>query len=267
MRSTDDASSSADALGVVPARYGSTRFPGKPLVALAGKPMVQHVWERAREARRLDAVVVATDDDRIRRVVEQFGGEAMMTSRDHATGTDRLAEVARARRASIYVNIQGDEPLLDPADLDVLVGGMAADPGLGMGTLAVPLEDPRAAQDPNIVKVVCDATGRALYFSRAPIPWRRDPAAAPRGGPGAPGSGSGFLRHIGLYAYRRDFLLEFAGWPPSPLEETEGLEQLRALERGCAIRVFPARGRYLAVDTPEDRIRVESAMSTASKGR
>jgi CMP-2-keto-3-deoxyoctulosonic acid synthetase len=124
MRRPDDAKTSADALGVVPARYGSTRYPGKPLVAIAGKPMIQHVWERARAARRLGAVVVATDDDRIRRVVEGFGGEVMMTSPDHASGTDRLAEVARARAASIYVNIQGDEPLLEPADLDTLVAGM-----------------------------------------------------------------------------------------------------------------------------------------------
>jgi 3-deoxy-manno-octulosonate cytidylyltransferase (CMP-KDO synthetase) len=267
MRRPDDASPSADALGVVPARYGSTRFPGKPLALIAGKPMIQHVWERARAARRLDAVVVATDDDRIRRVVEEFGGEVMMTSPDHPTGTDRLAEVARIRRASIYVNIQGDEPLLEPADLDVLVAGMAADPATGLGTLAVPLDDPRAAQDPNLVKVVCDGAGRALYFSRAPIPFPRHPPASGAATPGAWPPAGGTLRHIGLYAYRRDLLLQFAGWAPTPLETTEGLEQLRALEHGCAIRVFPARGRYLAVDTPEDRTRVESALSAVAKGR
>ena len=255
MRRPDDAKPSADALGVVPARYGSTRYPGKPLASIAGKPMIQHVWERAREAQRLDAVVVATDDDRIRRVVEGFGGDVMMTSPLHPTGTDRLAEVARTRRASIYVNIQGDEPLLEPSDLDVLVAGMADDPATGLGTLAVPLEDARTANDPNIVKVVCDGSGRALYFSRAPIPFPRNPPAP------------GYLRHICLYAYRRDLLLAFAGWAPTPLETTEGLEQLRALEHGCAIRVFPARGRYLAVDTPEDRIRVESALSAVAKGR
>jgi 3-deoxy-manno-octulosonate cytidylyltransferase (CMP-KDO synthetase) len=266
MRRPDDAIPSADALGVVPARYGSTRYPGKPLVAIAGKPMIQHVWERAREARRLRAVVVATDDERIRRVVEGFGGDVMMTSTDHPSGTDRLAEVARARQASLYVNIQGDEPLVDPADLDVLVAGMADDPASGMGTLAIPLEDPRQAQDPNVVKVVCDAAGRALYFSRAPIPYPRN-APSPDRSPEGSAAGGRYLRHIGLYAYRRDVLLSFASWPPTPLEETEGLEQLRALEHGCAIRVFPARGRYLAVDTPEDRIRVESAMSAASKGR
>jgi len=262
MRRPDDANTSADALGVVPARYGSTRYPGKPLVGIAGKPMIQHVWERARAARRLGAVVVATDDDRIRRVVEGFGGEVMMTSPDHASGTDRLAEVARARAASIYVNIQGDEPLLEPADLDTLVAGMESDPGLGMGTLAVPIEDPREAQDPNVVKAVCDATGRALYFSRAPIPYPRNPPAPDAGARGR----SGYLRHIGLYAYRRDVLLAFAGWPPTALEQTEGLEQLRAMEHGVTIRVFTARGTYLAVDTPEDRIRVESAMSAVAKG-
>jgi 3-deoxy-manno-octulosonate cytidylyltransferase (CMP-KDO synthetase) len=262
MRRPDDANTSADALGVVPARYGSTRYPGKPLVAIAGKPMIQHVWERARAARRLGAVVVATDDDRIRRVVEGFGGEVMMTSPDHASVTDRLAEVARARAASIYVNIQGDEPLLEPADLDTLVAGMESDPGLGMGTLAVALHDPREAQDPNIVKAVCDATGRALYFSRAPIPYRRNLPAASAGAL----PGGGYLRHIGLYAYRRDVLLAFAGWPPTALEQTEGLEQLRAMEHGVTIRVFAARGNYLAVDTPEDRMRVESAMSAVAKG-
>jgi 3-deoxy-manno-octulosonate cytidylyltransferase (CMP-KDO synthetase) len=262
MRRPDDANTSADALGVVPARYASTRYPGKPLVAIAGKPMIQHVWERARAARRLGAVVVATDDDRIRRVVEGFGGEVMMTSPDHASGTDRLAEVARARAASIYVNIQGDEPLLEPADLDTLVAGMESDPGLGMGTLAVPIEDPREAQDPNVVKAVCDATGRALYFSRAPIPYPRNPPAPAAGARGR----GGYQRHIGLYAYRRDVLLAFAGWPPTALEQTEGLEQLRAMEHGVIIRVFAARGTYLAVDTPEDRIRVESAMSAVAKG-
>jgi 3-deoxy-manno-octulosonate cytidylyltransferase (CMP-KDO synthetase) len=265
MRRPDDADPSADALGVVPARYGSTRYPGKPLVTIVGKPMIQHVWERAREARRLAALVVATDDDRIRRVVEGFGGEVVMTSSDHASGTDRLAEVARARPASIYVNIQGDEPLVEPSDLDTLVAGMAAEPGLGMGTLAVRLADVRAAQDPNVVKVVCDASGRALYFSRAPIPHPRNPAPAGAGPEAWPGRGR-FLRHIGLYAYRRDVLLAFSGWPATPLEEAEGLEQLRALEHGVTIRVFEARGNYLAVDTPEDRIRVESAMSAVAKG-
>jgi len=267
MRRPDDASSTADALGVVPARYGSTRFPGKPLVEIAGKPMIRHVWERAREARLLKGVVVATDDERIRRVVEEFGGDVMMTSPDHPSGTDRLAEVAQSRPATIYVNIQGDEPLVDPGDLDVLVAGMVAEPGFEMGTLAVPLDDPRAAEDPNIVKVVCDAAGRALYFSRAPIPYPRHPAEPAQGGPDPFVFRGAWRRHIGLYAYRGAFLKAFATWEPTPLERTEGLEQLRALERGSPIRVFPARGRYVAVDTPGDLRLVESALSAVLKGR
>jgi 3-deoxy-manno-octulosonate cytidylyltransferase (CMP-KDO synthetase) len=252
MRASGEPQALPDALGIIPARYGSTRLPGKPLVPLAGKPLVQHVWERARRARRLAGLVVATDDERIATVVTGFGGVAVMTSPGHASGTDRLAEVARSRSAALYVNIQGDEPLLEPDDVDTLVEGLARDPSSPMGTLAVPLTDPREAEDANVVKVVCDATGRALYFSRARIPHPRNPET---GGPGA-----AWLKHIGIYAYRSDFLLEFASWPPTPLERMEGLEQLRALERGCAIRVFPARGRYLGVDTPEDVVAVQIAL-------
>lgn len=252
MRASGEPQALPDALGIIPARYGSTRLPGKPLVPLAGKPLVQHVWERARRARRLAGLVVATDDERIATVVTGFGGLAVMTSPGHASGTDRLAEVARSRSAALYVNIQGDEPLLDPADVDTLVDGLARDPSSPMGTLAVPLADPREAEDPNVVKVVCDATGRALYFSRARIPHPRNPET------GTPGAA--WRKHIGIYAYRREFLLEFASWPPTPLETMEGLEQLRALERGGAIRVFPARGRYLGVDTPEDVAAVQIAL-------
>jgi len=263
MRASDEPSGRSDALGVIPARYGSTRLPGKPLVDIDGKPMVQHVWERARAARSLADPVVATDDDRIVKVVESFGGRAVMTSIDHPTGTDRLAEVARLRPAAIYVNIQGDEPLLDGADIDSLVEGLRADPARPMGTLCRPLHERRMAEDPNIVKVVCDEHGRALYFSRAIIPYPRNPPPAGRqeARAGAPqNGGSPWLRHIGLYAYRRDFLLEFASWPPSALELSEGLEQLRALERGHPIHVFPARGRYVAVDTPEDVTTVQRAL-------
>jgi 3-deoxy-manno-octulosonate cytidylyltransferase (CMP-KDO synthetase) len=220
-------------------------------VPLAGKPLVQHVWERARRARRLTGLVVATDDERIATVVAGFGGRAVMTSARHASGTDRLAEVARSTTAALYVNIQGDEPLLDPADVDTLVDGLARDAEAPMGTLAAPLADPRLAEDENVVKVVCDASDRALYFSRARIPHPRYPDVA---------AGAAWRRHIGLYAYRREFLLEFASWPPTPLEKMEGLEQLRALERGCMIRVFPARGRYLAVDTQEDVVAVQTAL-------
>jgi 3-deoxy-manno-octulosonate cytidylyltransferase (CMP-KDO synthetase) len=251
MRASGEPQAPPDALGIIPARYGSSRLPGKPLVPLEGKPLVQHVWERARRARRLAGLVVATDDERIATVVAAFGGRAVMTSSRHASGTDRLAEVARSTTAALYVNIQGDEPLLDPADVDTLVDGLASDTEAPMGTLASPLADPREAEDPNVVKVVCDSADRALYFSRARVPHPRHPDAA---------TSSPWRRHIGLYAYRREFLLEFASWPPTPLERIEGLEQLRALERGCKIRVFPARGRYLAVDTQEDVVAVQTAL-------
>jgi 3-deoxy-manno-octulosonate cytidylyltransferase (CMP-KDO synthetase) len=255
MRPPAEAHATGEALGVIPARYASTRFPGKPLALLAGKPMVQHVWERARQARALTDLVVATEDERIVRAVEGFGGRAVMTSRDHVTGTDRLAEVAGRHAAPIVVNIQGDEPLLEPLDVDALVRGLATDPGTSMATLSEPLEDERAAMDPNVVKVVCDQEGRALYFSRAPIPYPRA-AGAPL-----------WLRHVGVYAYRRDFLLEFASWAPTPLETVEALEQLRALEHGHALRVLPARGRYRSVDTPEDLQAVESALHAPTTRR
>jgi len=256
MRHSGEPASSSAALGIIPARYGSTRLPGKPLVSIAGRPLVQHVWERARAARRLAALVVATDDERIARVVRSFGGEAVMTSPAHPSGTDRLAEAAAARPEGIVVNIQGDEPLVDPHDIDVLVDGLATDPACAMATLCAPLADRAAAEDPNVVKVVCDEAGRALYFSRALIPWPRRPPAPP--------GRTTWRRHIGLYAYRREFLMEFASWPPSLLEHTEGLEQLRALERGRTIRVLPARGRYLGVDTPADVIAVESALAASA---
>jgi 3-deoxy-manno-octulosonate cytidylyltransferase (CMP-KDO synthetase) len=260
MRPSGEPLDRSEALGVIPARYGSTRLPGKPLLVLDGRPLIRHIWERAIKARALAGLVVATDDERVERAVEGFGGRVMMTSPDHPSGTDRLAEVARALPAPIYVNIQGDEPLLDAADIDALVEGLRADPALEMATLAAPLLDRAAAEDPNVVKVVCDASGRALYFSRCPIPYPRHPAGTPAGGPDpTPGRGR-WLRHVGLYAYRRDFLLEFASWEPSPLERAEGLEQLRALERGRTVRIFPARGRYVGVDTPDDVIAVQKAL-------
>jgi 3-deoxy-manno-octulosonate cytidylyltransferase (CMP-KDO synthetase) len=257
MRPAAEAHATREALGVIPARYASTRFPGKPLAPIAGKPMVQHVWERARQARTLTDLVVATEDERIVRAVEEFGGRAVLTSADHVTGTDRLAEVARGHHAPIVVNVQGDEPLLLPEDVDTLVRGLAADAAASMATLAEPLDDERAAEDPNVVKVVCDASGRALYFSRSRIPYPR--VASP---------GARWLRHVGVYAYRRDFLLEFASWAPTPLETTEALEQLRVLEHGRTLRVFPARGRYRSVDTPADVQAVENALHalTSRKG-
>lgn len=243
------------AVGVIPARYGSSRFPGKPLALIGGRSLIERVHARARAARRLARLVVATDDARIASAVAAFGGEAVMTSPDHPSGTDRLAEVAAAIAADCYVNIQGDEPMLDPSDIDRLVQMIEDDPRCDMVTLAVPLEDADAARDPNIVKVVCDDTGRALYFSRSPIPCPRDGDAWP-----APGERGLWLRHVGIYAYRAAFLREFASWKPSTLERVEGLEQLRALQRGRTVRVLPARGRYHGVDTPEDVVTVEKAL-------
>jgi 3-deoxy-manno-octulosonate cytidylyltransferase (CMP-KDO synthetase) len=209
--------------------------------------MVWHVVERARRAARLDRVLVATDDERIRDAVRERGGEAVMTAAGHPSGTDRAAEVARGLgEADVVVNIQGDEPLLDPAGVDRLVDALRADPALAMATLRR-RAGPGELQDPDVVKVVSDGTGRALYFSRAPIPY-------PLGG-----DGGGWV-HVGIYAFRRERLLEFAGMPPSRLERAEGLEQLRALEAGWAIRVLDDPGRSVAVDTAADLERARALL-------
>ena len=240
------------AVGVIPARYQSSRFPGKPLALIDGRTLVERVFERARAARRLTRLLVATDDDRIASAVRAFGGEVVMTSPTHGTGTDRLAEVARSLEADLFVNIQGDEPLVDPRDIDQLVECLEADALADMATLATPLPEADQALDPNVVKVVCDASGRALYFSRSAVPFVRKGATASRP----------WLRHVGLYAYRRGFLLEFASWSPGVLEAIEGLEQLRALERGRTIKVLKARGIYHGVDTPDDVRAVEQVLRT-----
>jgi 3-deoxy-manno-octulosonate cytidylyltransferase (CMP-KDO synthetase) len=233
---------------VIPARYASTRFPGKPLHLLAGRPMIQHVWERCLRARRAVAVLVATDDERIRAVAAGFGAEVVMTRADHPSGTDRLAEVALARpEFEVLVNVQGDEPLVEPELIDRLAEAVAGDPGVDIATAAVPLTDPAMIRDPNVVKAVAAPDGRALYFSRSPVPWDR---AA--GGPAAT-----CLWHKGIYAYRREFLLRFVTWPPSPLECREQLEQLRALEHGACIRIVQTASTAPGVDTPEQAAEVE----------
>jgi 3-deoxy-manno-octulosonate cytidylyltransferase (CMP-KDO synthetase) len=240
-------------LGVLPARWGSTRFPGKPLHLIAGKPLIQHVWERARACKRLDEVIVATDDERIREAVVGFGGMAVMTSPDHPTGTDRIAEAARAvPQATHIVNIQGDEPLIDPGLIDELAAVMAADASLDMATAANPLDpqDP-AVMDPNVVKVVVTQAGRALYFSRSPLPFFRNAV-----------DGLPVLRHKGIYAYTRGFLERFVTWPPSPLEMAESLEQLRALENGASIHVLRTADTSPGVDTIEQARHVELLLST-----
>jgi len=230
-------------LGVIPARYASVRFPGKPLAPLAGKPMVVRVWEAACGASRLDRAVVATDDERIAAAVRQAGGEAILTSPEAASGTDRLAEAARALPADAYVNIQGDEPLMSPANIDRAVETLTADPTREIATIALPMPAAEAV-DPNVVKVVVARDGRALYFSRSPIPYARNGHAA-------------FHKHLGIYAYRSATLQRLAALPPSPLERMESLEQLRWLEAGYAIWVGEAADDSIGVDTPDDLARAE----------
>ncbi len=239
-------------LAVLPARYGSTRFPGKPLTSIAGKPMIQHVWERTRMARSVDAVLVATDDERIRKACMEFGAEVEMTREDHPTGTDRLAEVAERHDHDVIVNVQGDEPLIEGFVVDAAVEALLGDERAAMSTI-VHRAEPEAYDDPNRVKVVLDANGFALYFSRAPIPYRRkDTGLAP-------------LQHVGLYVYRRDFLLEIVKQPRSPAERTEELEQLRALENGHRIRAAEIEGwTSVPVDVPEDVAIVEQALERAT---
>ncbi len=238
-------------VAVIPARYGSTRFPGKSLALIKGKPMIQWVYEGTKRSSLLDRVIVATDDDRILKTVVAFGGEAMMTSAAHATGTDRIAEVARQIACDIVVNVQGDEPLISPSMIDEAVRPLIADPQIPLGTLAKRVTDPSEVSDLNVVKVVCDASGFALYFSRAPIPWDRDGWAGRTSLNDLPMAGVHY-KHIGLYVYRREFLLAFAGMPQTPLEEREKLEQLRALERGHRIRVVYTEHESFGVDIPGD---------------
>ena len=230
---------------VIPARFASSRLPGKPLLNATGKYLVQHVYENACRS-RAKTVVVATDDARIVSAVRSFGGQALMTRSDHLSGTDRVAEVARSLDADVIVNLQGDEPQLDPALLDVLPDLLANDRGAAMATLAVPITSLEQWRDPHCVKLVRDHKGRALYFSRSPIPYVRD------GVPDFTRQPPVFLQHLGLYAYRREFLLHLATLPPEPLEELEKLEQLRVLALGHKIAVGVVRHAGRGVDTAED---------------
>ncbi|GAA5484036.1 3-deoxy-manno-octulosonate cytidylyltransferase [Haloferula sargassicola] len=239
-------------VGILPARWGSSRFPGKPLHLIAGKPLIQHVWERCRQCTKLDALAIATDDARIQSAAEAFDARVIMTSPDHPTGTDRIAEaLGSLPQASHIVNIQGDEPLIEPALIDELAAVMAADPALDMATAANPLDpaDP-AVHDPNVVKVVTALDGRALYFSRSPLPFFRNAV-----------DGLPVYRHKGIYAYRRSFLETFVTWPPSPLERAESLEQLRALENGASIQVIPTTDTSPGVDTPEQALEIERLLA------
>jgi 3-deoxy-manno-octulosonate cytidylyltransferase (CMP-KDO synthetase) len=236
---------------VIPARYGSTRLPGKPLVALAGKPMIQRVYERAKLARRVDRVIVATDDKRIVRAVKDFGGEARMTRPDHRTGTERVAEVAAHEDGEVFVNVQGDEPLLDPSAVDTAVASLLEEPGSAISTVATPIKIPADIMDPNVVKTVLDFDGNALFFSRAPIPWVRDTASKIQ---------VRHLKHLGLYVFQRDALLEYPTLPQGELERIEQLEQLRWLENGWKIRVAEVEHDAVSVDVPEDVARVEKLL-------
>jgi 3-deoxy-manno-octulosonate cytidylyltransferase (CMP-KDO synthetase) len=238
---------------VIPARYASTRLPGKPLLRQTGKYLVEHVYERACQAKRADTVVVATDDPRIASAVERFGGQVVRTRRDHPTGTDRVAEVASQLDADLILNLQGDEPLIDPAALDLLFDLLLKHPDADMATLATPLRTLEQWQSPHCVKVVCDNGGRALYFSRSPIPHVRD------GQPNFALRPARFLLHVGLYAYRRSFLLGLAALPPEPLEQLEQLEQLRVLAQGHPIRVGIIEQSGFGVDTYEDYQRFVTA--------
>src|SRR5690242_13739891 len=236
---------------VIPARYASTRLPGKPLVSLAGKPMIQRVYERAKLAQRANRVVVATDDERIVKAVEGFGGEARMTRSDHRTGTERVAEVAAHEEGDVFVNVQGDEPLLDPVAVDTAVASLLEEPAAAIATVATPIKTPADIMDPNVVKTVLDFEDNALYFSRAPIPWVRDSAHKTH---------ARHLKHLGLYAFQREALVEYPTLPVGELERLEQLEQLRWMENGWKIRVAEVEHDAVSVDVPEDVERVEKLL-------
>lgn len=242
-------------IAVIPARHASSRFPGKPLAAISGRPMIQHVVERVNQAEHVSRVVVATDDARIKAAVEGFGGEAVLTRSDHHTGTDRVAEVAAHLAAAIYINVQGDEPLIDPGTIDVVVAAMMEDESVQIASPCVAIKHRNDIMDPHVTKVVRDFDGNALYFSHAPIPWVRDAQHTVT---------AQHWKHIGLYAFRRDALLEFPTLPPGELEALEQLEQLRWLENGFRIRMVETDYDAVSVDVPADLERVEKLLRAES---
>ena len=243
------------AVGIIPARWSSTRFPGKPLHLLAGTPLLKHVWEKCRRAKTLDSVIIATDDMRIANAAFDWGAEVALTSRSHRSGTDRAAEVARhAKHFAFIINIQGDEPLIKPQLIDGLVEKLRSDRNAKIVTAAHPFENPAGASSPHQVKVVMDASGCALYFSRAAIPFARDRSKIK------------YLRHQGIYGFRRETLLRFVKWKPSPLERTESLEQLRALENGVTVHVLITAEGSPGIDTPEDAKALERKLARAKGG-
>jgi 3-deoxy-manno-octulosonate cytidylyltransferase (CMP-KDO synthetase) len=239
---------------VIPARYGASRFPGKSLARIQGRPMIQWVWEAACKSRLTEQVVVATDDERIADTAAKFGADVVMTKKSHRSGTDRIAEVADKISSQLYVNVQGDEPLLAPSAVDDLIRSMMESPRVPIGTLAHRIESESEWSSPEVVKVVCNRHREALYFSRSPLPFQRtfDPTAK-------------LLRHVGIYAFRARALAEFVSLKPSPLEIAESLEQLRALENGMTIQVIETKYRCLGVDTPADLARIESTLRRQAK--
>ena len=246
-------------LGIIPARYGSTRFPGKPLARIAGKPLLQHVVERCRQARALSELIVATDDPRIADVASRFV-RVEMTRPDHPSGTDRVAEVAARCDCDAVVNIQGDEPLMEPSVVDAVAGALRHSE---MATAATPLRRAEDFDNPNVVKVVVSRSGRALYFSRRTIPYLREAAG---GSVSDPLAAFPFLKHLGIYGYRRETLLRLVQLPPSSLEQAERLEQLRALENDIPIAVVPVEHDSVGVDTPEDAARIERRLAAGNAG-
>ena len=240
-------------IGVIPARFQSVRLEGKPLALIGGRPMIQHVYERAAKSALLTDLLVATDDPRIFNAVSAFGGKAVMTSADHRSGTDRVAEATAGLAADVIVNIQGDEPFISPRVIDQLVEPFHSESGVEMSTLMRPIDNDRDRQDPNVVKVVVDQAGFALYFSRSLIPFPRNASDRPA------------FEHIGLYAYTKAFLAEYSRMPPARLEQVEGLEQLRVLENGRRIRVVETHDHLgLSVDTPEDLARAEQFLAQST---
>ena len=240
------------AAGIIPARWGSTRFQGKPLYLIAGKPLLRHVWEQCQRAKKLESVIIATDDMRIANAAFGWGAQVALTSPRHQSGTDRIAEVVRkAKQFAFIINIQGDEPLVDPRLIDRLVEKLRSDRKINIVTAAHPFEDPADASSPHQVKVVVDLAGRALYFSRAAIPFPRDL------------SRTKYLRHQGIYGFRREMLLQFVKRKPTPLERAESLEQLRALENGVSVHVLVTKHGSPGVDTPEDALALEQKLARA----
>lgn len=239
-----------DVIGVIPARYGSTRFEGKVLADIHGKPMIQWVWEAAKKAKILDEVIVACDDKRIEEAVKSFGGKAVFTSKEHTCGTDRICEVVNPLEVKVIVNIQADEPLLDPVMIENVARPLLDNPALNMATLMKRIDGPQEASDPNVVKVLTDKNGLALYFSRLAIPYQQDKSVR-----------AVYYKHIGLYAYTKDFLFIFKNLPESYLEKMEKLEQLRVLEAGFKIKVIETKVSTIGVDTPEDLEKAKKVIS------